>query len=174
MLVTSVNHCFLSSLLSSGHPWVRTVTTGTAELLGSTTDWVPPGWSRHVSKFPGPECHCVCVCACVRVCPHQPMCFLSAMHRKWKTLSGHSVVHRLAVLLVSDQFSMHLQQRSLKGINTQFYSSLSLSLIRNLHNCDAGTIPVSFSILSTNSECLNLDDISSNSSYNYYYKCSWF
>lgn len=54
----------VSPLLSSGHPWVRTVITGvvTAEPLGSTTDWVPPGRSRHVSRFPGPKCNCVCVC----------------------------------------------------------------------------------------------------------------
>lgn len=91
-----INYIFLSPpsykpllvrpVLSSGHPWVRSVITGvvTAEPLGSTTDWVPPGRSRHVSRFPGPKCHCVCVCVCV--CPHQPLCFLSAMHGKWKTL----------------------------------------------------------------------------------------
>ena len=78
-------------VLSSGHPWVRSVITGvvTAEPLGNTTDWAPPGRSRNVSRFPGPKCHpvCVCVYVCVFVFgPRQPLCFLSAMHGKWKTL----------------------------------------------------------------------------------------
>lgn len=56
-------HVLYSRVLSSAHPWVRSViaVVVTAEPLGSTTDCAPPGRSRHVSRFPEPRSDCVCV-----------------------------------------------------------------------------------------------------------------
>ena len=130
----------VSGLLSSGHPWVRSVITGvvTAEPPGSTTDWAPPGRSRHVSRFPGPKCHCACVCVCV--CPRQPLCFLSAMHGKWKTLCRDILWSRgspcrwwvTGLTCITSAFLQRCvsAQRSLKNTNTYFlfiYLCLPLS-----------------------------------------------
>lgn len=127
----------VSSVLSSGHPWVRSDITGvvTAEPLSSTTDWAPPRRSRHVSTFPGPKCHCVLVFVFALVSRAFSLRCMENENRCVGTFCGQEAprvvwwVTSLTCITSASLWRCPSARRSLKCINTHF---LNVSVFRSI------------------------------------------